>query len=192
MALPAIVLALAQLVPAILPLLKSRRAQEVGEAITGIAQAVTGQDSPDAALKTLQADPSTMLAYQQAVLNQQTELERIAAGKEVSLHEQDVKETEAFLRDVQDARALEVARMDRTTEIMGYLITVGFFSMVAALIWVDIPTGNREVVYLLAGTVTTAWLSVIAYRFGTSRGSSIKQRFIEREFSRMSGASNGH
>ena len=81
MALPAI-LALAQLVPTIAGLLGGPKAEAVAGKVAQIAQAVTGQPTPDAALQAIQEDPALALRFQEAVLAQKVELERIAAQRE--------------------------------------------------------------------------------------------------------------
>ena len=76
-----IALALAQFAPTIAGLLGGAKAEAVAEKVAGIAQAVTGQHSPDAALKALQADPNLALQFQTAVLDQRVKLEEIAAQR---------------------------------------------------------------------------------------------------------------
>ena len=75
------ILALAQLVPAIAGLIAGPKAEAVAGKVAQIAQAVTGQPTPDTALKAIQADPALALRFQEAVLAQKVELERIAAQR---------------------------------------------------------------------------------------------------------------
>lgn len=82
-------LALAKFVPDILGLFAGPKAEAVAGKVVDIAQAVTGQASPDAALKAIQSNPQLALKFKQAVLDQQVELARIAAQREKDAAEAD-------------------------------------------------------------------------------------------------------
>lgn len=73
-----IALALAQFVPTLAGLLGGSKAEAVAGKVVQIAQVVTGQASPEAALKAVQADPQIALAFQKAIGEQQVELEKLA------------------------------------------------------------------------------------------------------------------
>lgn len=74
-----IALALAQFAPMIAGWLGGSKAEEVAGKVVGIAQQVTGQSSPDAAVAAIAADPNLSLQFQKAVLDQQAHLAEIAA-----------------------------------------------------------------------------------------------------------------
>lgn len=74
-----IAMALAQFAPMIAGWLGGSKAEDVAGKVVGIAQAVTGQSAPDAALAAIQADPNLSLQFQKAVLDQQAQLAQIAA-----------------------------------------------------------------------------------------------------------------
>lgn len=74
-----IAMALAQFAPMIAGWLGGSKAEEVAGKVVGIAQAVTGQAAPDAALAAIQADPNLSMQFQKAVLDQQAHLAEIAA-----------------------------------------------------------------------------------------------------------------
>jgi hypothetical protein len=75
-------MALAQFAPMIAGWLGGAKAEDVAGKVVGIAQAVTGQSAPDAALAAIQADPALSLQFQKAVLDQQAQLAQIAADVE--------------------------------------------------------------------------------------------------------------
>ncbi|AOJ99941.1 hypothetical protein WK23_15605 [Burkholderia vietnamiensis] len=72
-------MALAQFAPMIAGWLGGSKAEDVATKVVGVAQAVTGQSAPDAALAALQADPNLALQFQKAVLDQQAQLAQISA-----------------------------------------------------------------------------------------------------------------
>lgn len=77
-----IAMALAQFAPMIAGWLGGSKAEEVAGKVVGIAQAVTGQSAPDAAIAALQADPNLAFQFQKAVLDQQAHLAEIAGDVE--------------------------------------------------------------------------------------------------------------
>src|SRR4051812_10440404 len=77
-----IAMALAQFAPMIAGWLGGSKAEDIAGKVVGIAQAVTGQSAPDAALAAIQADPNLSMQFQKAVLNQQSHLADVAADVE--------------------------------------------------------------------------------------------------------------
>jgi hypothetical protein len=74
----AIALALAQFAPMIAGLFGGSKAEDVAQKVVGIAQAVTGQSAPNAALASIQSDPNIALQFQKAVLDQQYEIQKLS------------------------------------------------------------------------------------------------------------------
>lgn len=79
-----IALALAQFAPMIAGLFGGPKAEDVAQKVVGIAQAVTGQSAPNAALAAIQADPNIALQFQKAVLDQQYEIQKLAQEVELA------------------------------------------------------------------------------------------------------------
>jgi len=64
-----IIMALASLVPSILPLFtKNETAVAIAETVAGVAHAVTGKGTDQEALAALQADPALLMQFQQATM----------------------------------------------------------------------------------------------------------------------------
>ena len=80
--------------------------------------------------------------------------------------------------DRDSARKRETEVKDKTPRNLAYAITIGFFSILAVLMFGDIPAGSKEVLYIMLGTLGTAWTSVIAYFFGSTSGSAEKTRLL--------------
>ncbi len=68
----------AKFAPDIIGLLAGPKAGAVAGKVAEIAQTVTGQATPEAAVKALDADPSLALKFKEAVLAQQVELAKLA------------------------------------------------------------------------------------------------------------------
>lgn len=65
-----------------------------------------------------------------------------------------------------------------TPRVLAYLVTFGFFSVVAALIHGDVNPAGHDVLLVMLGALGTAWATIINYYFGSSSGSAAKDRVI--------------
>ena len=92
--------------------------------------------------------------------------------------EQKVMELEASDRN--SARQREANVKDKTPAILAYSITVGFFAVLFYMLNYEVPVAEREVLFVMLGSLGTAWTGIIAYYFGSSKSSSNKQDLIEK------------
>ncbi len=77
--------------------------------------------------------------------------------------------------DRANARASAVATHDLwTPRILAYLLTAGFFSVMAMLILKGMPEGSKEALYIMIGSLGTAWIGSMTYYHGSSAGSAAK------------------
>ncbi|MFM0013704.1 hypothetical protein [Paraburkholderia sediminicola] len=90
-----IAMALAQFAPMIAGWLGGSKAQDVATKVVSIAQTVTGQSAPDAALAAIQADPNLAMQFQKAVLDNQVQIAQIAADVEKAELAADTANTQA-------------------------------------------------------------------------------------------------
>ena len=59
------------------------------------------------------------------------------------------------------------------------LIVSGLFSvLLVALLFVQLPTANKDVVVALAGLLGTSFATIVGFFFGSSRGSQAKDQTI--------------
>lgn len=96
-----IAMALAQFAPMIAGWLGGTKAEDVASKVVGIAQTVTGQSAPDAAVAALQADPNLSMQFQKAVLDQQAQLAQIAADVTKAELAADTADTQAVNQTMQ-------------------------------------------------------------------------------------------
>jgi hypothetical protein len=73
-----IALGLSQFVPKIVKWIAGDKAGTVAQKVIDVAQQVTGKPTGDQALAALQADPSLVLQYQKAILEQEVTFEQLA------------------------------------------------------------------------------------------------------------------
>lgn len=124
-----------------------------------IKQALAGV-TPEQMLAMKTADQSFAIEMQKLGFTNVQAMEQIAAG------------------DRDSARKREIEVKDHTPRNLAYAITIGFFSILAVLMFGDIPTGSKEVLYIMLGTLGTAWTGVISYYFGSTSGSVEKTKLL--------------
>lgn len=107
--------------------------------------------------------PETMLQLKQL----DAELAKYFAQLEV-----DVFKAEVADRD--SARSREVQLKDNTPKILAYGITAGFFGAFGYLIRYGFPEGNEAIITYMLGSLGTGWTTIMAYYFGSTKGSSDK------------------
>lgn len=97
------------------------------------------------------------------------------------------KEVEIYLKDVDSARNREI--QISTSEkapwlsktilpILTYMVTLGFFGLLFYMLKYDIPDKNKDVLNIMLGSLGTAWITTIAYFFGSSQSSASKEKTI--------------
>lgn len=161
-----IAMGLAQFVPQIIKWISgSEKAADAASKVVDIAQAVTGRQGMEA-VDAIKADPALLLQFRQALLAQETELDK------------------AYLADRADARARDVAyvqagRYNVRADILALLSVAGLIICV----WfvardTSLPERAVNAIMFVAGTLATCVRDVFAYEFGSSRGSREKNDIL--------------
>ncbi|MFA9499902.1 hypothetical protein ACERCG_05660 [Mannheimia sp. E30BD] len=137
-----------------------------------IAEALGTDNNPEAIVKALKTDPQAALKLQEMQLKhaeffEQSRLQQLNIDAEME---------KARLADLQQARSTHKGHF------MPPLLTLILFLTIAGTIFglmnFQVPEANQEVVYLLIGSVTTAFTQAFAYWLGSSRGSAEKQAML--------------
>lgn len=162
-----IAMGLAQFAPAIVKWVTgSDKAAEAAGKVVDIAKVVTGQPTGDAALQAMQADPSLVLQFRQAVMANEADLDK------------------AYLADRVDARGRDVAyvqagRYNWRADMLALLAVGG---LVLCVYFVARDTGLPEravnAIMFVAGVLASAVRDVYGFEFGSSRSSQIKDQTI--------------
>jgi len=140
--------------------------------------------------KVLGVESGTEAEMIEAIANatpeQVIQLKELEIKHEERLIELSVETDKMYLKDVQNARNREIeikkaGGSNWPMYTLGSLITIGFFALVGILLFKEtaIPAGSREVAFMLFGTLSTGFGSVIAYFFGSSKGSSEKNKMLQ-------------
>ena len=102
----------------------------------------------------------------------------------------ELEETKAFLADVQSARARQTehekatGKTDINLYILAWVLVGGFLGLTSFLIWFAYQgkpiVDQSGVLYMLLGTMSTAFGMVVGYFFGSSKGSADRAAAIDK------------
>lgn len=163
-----IAMGLAQFAPQVIKWISgSDKAAEAAGKVVQIAEAVTGKQGPEA-VEALKADPALVLQFRQAVMANETELDK------------------AYLADRADARKRDVAitqagRYNWRGDLLA-LLAVGGLVLCVWFVARDTEMPERAVnaIMFVAGVLAAAVRDVYSFEFGSSRGSKSKDEVIAR------------
>ena len=62
--------------------------------------------------------------------------------------------------------------------VLGGIITIGFFMLLAFLVFRAIPEANNEMLYIAVGALIGAFTTVVGYFYGSSQGSQDKNELL--------------
>lgn len=148
-----IIAGLAQLAPAILPLLtRDETARRAADAVSLVARQITGQNSDEAALTSLKAEPGLQLEFQRA-MNEHA----------IQLFQDETRRLEAINATIR----AEVASMDpyvrRWRPTFGYIGALSFGAMMLGLAYTifDNPSEAAKVATAI-GSMSGVWAPLMA------------------------------
>lgn len=122
---------------------------------------------------TLKSNPETLL-----------KLKELESKNEQFLLNASIERDKLYLGDIQSARSREVELTKATGKwniplyILAGLITLGFFGTIIALFNVSLIAINKELIIYTVGGLQSAFITIVAYFFGSSKGSSEKNNLL--------------
>jgi hypothetical protein len=144
-----------------------------GAAVTAMADALGLSEKTEAAVKSALSGttPEQMLALKKADQDFAVKMQEIGFGSA-----KDMESLAAGDRD--SARKREMSVRDTTPRNLAYLITLGFFGVLAYMLLASVPQGSRDILNVMLGSLGTAWAGIVAYYFGSSSGSLAKTELL--------------
>jgi hypothetical protein len=82
------------------------------------------------------------------------------------------------VQDRASARAMQISTKSLTAPFLALFVTLGFFGVLAVMMFVPLPAATLVALMLMLGSLGTAWISVIAYYFGSSASSDRKTELL--------------
>jgi hypothetical protein len=163
-----IAMQLAQFAPGIIKLLTgSEKVGHAAEKVVGIAQALTGNGTPEGAVSAIMADPGKVLEFQQAMAAQQADLEK------------------EYLVGIKDARSRDVELhkagfSNHRANVMVALDAAGLVACLAVLVFYrsSLPGEVVGIVSTIAGIFGACLRDAHQFEFGSSRSSQTKDVII--------------
>jgi hypothetical protein len=144
----------------------------VGAVASIVASALGVSADPEAILSALKSDPAALAKVGQAELDNQSRLAEIAMQRDQNVL---AAESAQYVTEVDDRKSARQRVVDTHDPFPNYLavaVTLGFFAaLVLMCVW-PIPDVNKAVVYIMVGSLGTAWAAVMSYTYGSTRHSA--------------------
>lgn len=114
-------------------------------------------------------------------------LKQIEADLQTKMRELGIEEEDLYLKDVQSARAMQIATKDVTPGRLAWLVILGFFIVsgfecVAMVFWPEqwgkIPADALNLLGIIFGFLASEAKSASAFYFGSSAGSQEKDKTL--------------
>lgn len=140
--------------------------------VFGLTEGGTQAESQDALVAAISgATPDQLLAIKKA--------DQEYALRMQELGFKNIEALEALATaDRDSARKRETEIKDNTPRILAYAITIGYFAILAALMLGGVPPESKDILYIMLGTLGTAWVGVINYYYGSTSGSLDKSKLL--------------
>ncbi len=135
-----------------------------------LSRALLGKDdaSPEEIEDAIKkATPEQLIALKKIDADYKTNMAKLVIGSK--------KES---VLDRKDARNREIAVNDHIPAIMTILLTIGFFSILTALLFYPVPDSGKDIFMIMLGALSSGWMAAIAYYFGSSSDSYLKTHFL--------------
>jgi hypothetical protein len=94
------------------------------------------------------------------------------------MEELGIKKEELSYTDTADARDMQKVNKSNFPAVLCSALTIGFFGALYGMMTMTIPEGNKDVVYLMVGSMGTAWVGSVQFWIGTTKGSSDKNNML--------------
>ena len=130
-----IVMALLQFAPQIARWIGGNKSEQIAQKVVDIAQTITGASTPEQALAAIQSNPDLAYRFQEAIVESQVELQRIAAELEKAHIAAAIDLAKTDAADRANARQMSLTMDDSTPRNLAYIYTAGLFCLIGGHFW---------------------------------------------------------
>jgi len=120
-----------------------------------------GSSPAEVAAVVANATPEQLLALKQADATFRTAMRQL-----------DITEETLATSDRSSARGREIAVKDQTPKVLAAIVTLGFFGLLGAMVFVDVPPGTADIIKVMVGALGAGWTTMMAYYYGASASRS--------------------
>lgn len=191
-----------QIIPGLIQVFAGDKTGSAAVQVADAIKKVTQTENPDEAKQKLETDPIARAQLQKALseialeeLKEQNRAEAEQRTIELSFYREELAdadrqrqaEMERFKARLGDVAAARTAYAETSKQgglrgwivpIIAILVTIGLFYFLYRLIGLREPLENRDVFNTILGALTTAFITIITFFFGSSQGSREKDDMI--------------
>lgn len=142
------------------------------------------EPTPEAIQKKLETDPDSIIKLRELQYKHEAELGELAI-KSQSLNNAEMANARSREIDILSASkgpdgkiALAGTIAVFMPSVLSLVVVCGFFAVIAAIIHYPMESGDKDVLFLLLGTLASAFGAVLSYYFGTTSGSREKDKTL--------------
>src|SRR5664280_1456956 len=138
-----------------------------------VASALGVEPTQDAITQAVATDPAAAEKLKEFELNNALEIQKLS-----------IQQAQMYLTDVQSAREMRgthektTGKSDYNMYVLAWTVIFGFFVLVGILLFVALPAGQTNVLFVLFGALASGFGQVLSYFFGSNRSSESKTDMI--------------
>ena len=149
---------------------------------TALGGPLAGVATRTIATQLIGREDATEAEVEAAILNASAadvvRIREIEAGFEARMQEAGIEMAQIAANDRASARDRQVKMKDWTPTVLGLVIILGFFGVLAAIFYLGLPQNGSEVLLAMVGALGAMTTQISNYFFGSSSGSKEKQQII--------------
>ena len=123
-------------------------------------------------------DPTSIVKIKEIEANLAAHMADLGMKSAEDINTYNLDQERLSVEDRDSARKRQTTLKDWTPTVLAGGVTLGFFGLLGFMLKHDIPAANKDVLNIMLGSLGGAWVSIIAYYFGSSKGSADKTTLL--------------